>query len=274
MAKKDVKDDQPTEIQVLKVQVGVFDVAVLGMTPLILHHGSVRTHLLPAKKLTRQERDTTLKHEPIAEYRDCMIMAPDGDPTRLLFSAAAFKGAMERAAVRLPGVVKTEIEQLVQVDGVRVSLFGLPKIFITEVRLADMARTPDARTRPILPSWACRLTIRYVKPMMTAQAVANLLAAAGLICGVGDWRPEKGGTHGQFEIVDEHDARYQAVLASGQATQDEAIKLPVPYDAETLDTLTWYDAEVAARSAAGRAQESRRKPNGKMTSAGLDSSTH
>ena len=269
MAKKMIDDEKPTQIEIVRIKTGSVDVGLLGRTPLILHHGGAESHLLPALKLTQGERATTLKHEPLVEWRERMILAIGDDvPTRLLFPAAAFKGAMMTAALRLPGTVKTEIAQLAWVEGEFVNIYGMPRVRIDTVRNSDMARTPDARSRPCLRNWATRLTVTFVQPMLTAQAVANLLVGGGLFCGVGDWRPEKGkGTFGQFEIVDLNDPRYLAVLKEGREVQDAAIAAAQAYDAETLRLLTWYDEELARRAAAGKAQESRRKkaapkPNG------------
>ena len=73
-------------------------------------------------------------------------------------------------------------------------------------RSADKNRTPDVRTRAILPEWACKLRIAYTKPILREQAIFNLLAAAGLQSGVGDWRQEKGsGSYGAFKLVNADD---------------------------------------------------------------------
>jgi hypothetical protein len=121
------------------------------------------------------------------------------------------------------------------------------------VRSADMNKTPDVRTRAIVPVWACRLSVTFVQPLIRAQAVANLLAAAGITIGVGDWRPEKGaGSYGQFRIVDQDDAEFRAILkAGGRKAQEEALEHPVCYDDETTELLSWYEDERQRRSLKG-----------------------
>lgn len=121
------------------------------------------------------------------------------------------------------------------------------------VRSADMNRTPDVRTRAIVPEWACRLRITFVQPLIRAQAVANLLAAAGITIGIGDWRSEKGsGNYGQFRIADKDDSDFKRILKEGgRAAQAEALENPVCYDDETTELLSWFEEERAKRALKG-----------------------
>ncbi len=50
------------------------------------------------------------------------------------------------------------------------------------VRSADIGKTPDIRTRAILPAWAARITVTYVTPKLTANAVltSSLMRASRL----------------------------------------------------------------------------------------------
>jgi hypothetical protein len=146
-----------------------------------------------------------------------------------------------------------------------VAIYGVPQLFMRPVRQADFAHTPDIRTRAIIPAWACTLTIRYTEPLITPQAVLNLLAAGGMIAGVGGWRPEKiKGDYGQFSIVAEDDPTYQDVIASGGAeAQLAALDHPAMYDDESAELFTWWISEVERRRAAGSPAAARVKPNGK-----------
>jgi hypothetical protein len=121
------------------------------------------------------------------------------------------------------------------------------------VRSADMNKTPDVRTRAIVPEWACQVRVTYVQPLIRAQAVANLLAAAGITIGVGDGRPEKGAmSYGQFRIADKDDADFKRIIKEGgRKAQQAALDSPVCYDDETTDLLSWFDGERAQRQLKG-----------------------
>jgi hypothetical protein len=169
--------------------------------------------------------------------------------------STAFKGSIRTAALDMPGAKKAQIGRLTYIAGEYVGVYGVPRLFMSITRSADMNKTPDVRTRAIVPQWACRVSITFVQPLIRAQAVANLLAAAGITVGVGDWRPEKGaGSYGQFRIADKDDAEYQAIVkAAGRKQQVDALENPIPYDDESAELLSWFEDERSKRSLKGAA---------------------
>lgn len=238
------------EIVVHQIDEGVIDCCILGRSPLIFNRVSEKAKrqlLMPKGKKTAADKASSLKHNPMAEYRASVYRTlNDAAPTRLVFPSGAFKGAMATAALDLPGTKKTEIGRLVSVDGWNISMFGTPQLLMSIVRSADMNRTPDVRTRAILPEWACRVSIRFVKPRLRDQAIINLIAAAGFTAGVGDFRQEKGkGSFGLFNIVSHDNPDFLRVTQTQtRAEQDAALNDPACFDAETEELLTWFDAEV------------------------------
>lgn len=231
-------------VSVIEVQQGTIHLNVLGTSPLICNRMSEKARrelLLPAGRKSMAEKASSLKHDPIAEFRASPYILPTG-PALIGMMSSAFKGAMGTAALDLPGATKSKIGRLVYVEGDYVGIFGVPKLFMSIVRSADMNKTPDVRTRAILPEWACRVAISFVEPVIRQPAVINLLSAAGITAGVGDWRPEKGkGAFGRFKLVNDDDPDFvRLVAAGGREEQDHAIQNPEAYDAETLELLGWY----------------------------------
>ncbi len=163
--------------------------------------------------------------------------------------SSAFKGALKSAALDIPGSSKAQIGRLTWVEGERISIYGLPELFMSVTRSADIARTPDVRTRCIMREWACEVAVTFIFPTLKQNSIANLMAAAGLMSGIGDWRPGKGaGSYGQFEIVAEDDVRWNRIVNDyGRDVQLEAMANPVPYDDETQKLLGWFDGEAKAR---------------------------
>lgn len=241
-----------SEVFVTEVARGKMTFFVLGTSPLICNRMSEKARmelLLPKGKKNAAEKASTLKHDPLTEYRASPYTSRLNDaPTRLQLLASMFKGAMCTAALDLPGTKKAQIGRLIHVENDRVDLYGLPQLFMSVTRSADMNKTPDVRTRAIVPEWACKVTINFVKPIIREQSVANLLAAAGITAGVGDYRVEKGrGNYGTFKLVSADDADLKRVLKIGRAGQDEALHNPACYDDETESLLSWYTAEVQRR---------------------------
>lgn len=243
-----------TEIQILEILEGKLEVCIMGTSPLVYNAMSEKARgelLCPSPKKNAAEKAANLKHNPIEEYRNSVYRnREDVAATRLNFPATAFKKAAAAAALDIPGANKTQIGRLVWIDGQRVDMFGVPQIYCAIVRMADMNRTPDVRTRAILPEWACRVSLRFMKPILKEQTVANLLAAAGYIQGIGDGRQQKGSlSFGQFRLVAPDDPDFVRICAAGgRDVQDAALQDPSAYDEETERLLAWFDDELARRN--------------------------
>jgi hypothetical protein len=249
---KTVKD---TEISIIDIHQGNSAFALLGTSPMIFNCVSAkawRALLGPEAtgRRSRAERAQAFKHNPIEEYRDSVYRWEGDDrPTRLKFPCPAFKGAMATAALDLKGVAKTEIGRLCWVEGYMTDVWGVPELLMSVVRSADMAKTPDIRTRAILREWCCVISVNFVEPKLNANTVAKLLAAAGITVGIGDFRQEKGkGSFGQFRLVPANDkdlARIQK--AGGRKAQDAALDKPSFYDAESAEMFSWHFDEVITK---------------------------
>lgn len=251
MATKPAQKDEA--LQIVEISTGTLTVALLGTTPLICNRMSEKAKrelLMPAPKKTAADKASNLKHDPLQEFRASPVTIEDDKaPTLIAMPATAVKGAMRSAALDLPGATKSQIGRLTYITGETIGVFGVPKVFSTIVRSADMNRTPDVRTRAMLPEWAMLVSITFVRPILREQSVANLLAAAGITIGIGDFRPEKGaGNYGQFRIVTPDDADFKRILKAGARKQQvAAMKDPEAYNAETEELLAWFDVEVRRR---------------------------
>ena len=175
-----------------------------------------------------------------------MHVAKDAHPhSNVLFPAMAIKGAMQTAALVTEGIKKTEVQRLVFLPDEMIPIFGVPKLRMGVMRSADIARTPDVRTRAYFPEWATQLEIRFSTPSLSKKGIISLLHNAGLMVGIGDERQEKGkGSAGTFSVGTDD---VPAALLDRNA-QWEAIQTPIPFDADSEELLAAFDAEVEARA--------------------------
>lgn len=247
---------EPVTIEPLKMR--EIRLHIVGESPLIfnrLSEKAKRDLLLPPAPKNRAAKRETLKHNPLQEFRDSLhTQAGDDVETRLMLPSTAFKGGSMTAALEIPGVFKTSVGRLIQVSGWLLPIWGIPQMFMTGVRQAGINKTPDIRTRAICPEWASAFVVRYPVGAFDPSSVANLFAAAGQICGVGDFRQEKGkGSFGLFRLVNADDADFARICAAGgREAQDAAIANPGAFDAETAELWSWFEQEVIAR---GRGEE-------------------
>jgi len=240
------------EMEVGTVERGRVTLWLVGESPIILNRMSEKAKhelLLPPVK-SKSDRRGTLKHDVMAEFAASPYTYPEPTaPTYISQIATSFKNALGTAALRVQGATKTEVLQLTYVVGHQVPIYGTPQMIMSVVRSADINRTPDIRTRTIIPNWATCITITFVKPIVTERAVINLLAAAGVFGGVGDWRPQKGsGDFGRFRIANDDDPELLEIKRTGgRELQLAAMAQPTFYDGETENLFVWYQGELDAR---------------------------
>lgn len=247
------KAEKVTEIQVVQMDRGEVQFCILGTTPIILSRMSqkgMRELLLPKGRKTAGDKASSLKHDPMQEFRDSPYTdTSDDGATYLQALAVWFKKGMACAALDIPGANKSQIGRLCWACGERLSLYGVPQLHMSITRSADMNRTPDVRTRAIVPKWACRLTVQFAKPQLSDVAITNLLVAAGMLSGCGDWRNQKGSErYGCYEPVAADNPEFLSIIKSGgRKAQLAAMESPEFYDQETEDLFRWFETEVVAR---------------------------
>jgi len=180
------KVEASAEITVEKLTTVTLVFYILGITPILLNRMSIKAWqslLLPPPKSRGNKKESILKHDPKNEFRASSYLLPGG-PTLIGHLASAFKGAMAGAALDLPGTNKSEIGRLCWVDGEYIPIWGIPELHMSVVRMADAKKTPDIRTRVIMREWACKISVTFVSPNLSAKTVANILSAAGFVLDV------------------------------------------------------------------------------------------
>jgi hypothetical protein len=263
---KSKTDDKQNVIEIEAVSTLEIGVCVLGTTPLLMNRLAAKARqelLMPAPKKNAAERAMKLKHDPFAEYRDSVYRRRDDEaPTRLLLPGGAFRKAVATAALDVPGSSKAQIGRLVRVVETDVDVYGVPQICCMITRNSDMRRTPDVRTRAILPEWCCSFRLKFAYPLLKERSIIGLLAAAGDFTGVGDGRNEKGSSLscGCFQLVaDDHPDVLRLRAEAGRAAQDAALQEPAMYDVETEDLLAWFVTELGRRDHPTPSRNSSRK---------------
>lgn len=248
------KIEKNTTITILEIDQGILEFCIKGTTPLIYNavNGKAKRELLyPNGRKNTAQKEATLKHNPIDEYRNSVYKSNESE-TALMVPAVMFKAAISNAALDMPGTNKSQIGRLSWVEGHEVSVYGIPELYMSVVRCADQNRTPDIRTRAIIRDWCCKISVRYIKPNISEQSIINLLAAAGIICGIGDYRQQKGkSSYGQFELVSNNDKQFKNIIKTGgRSKQLAALKNPNFYDDQSAELYDWFYNEFEIRKGA------------------------
>lgn len=205
---KKTPDTASARIEIDKLEVKTMRVPIVGLTPLIVHAFSEKSkrQMLEAqqgKKAPKQIRDPQAEYEA-AFYR---IDREDGED-HYGFPVTAFKAATVGAARFYSSLKMTELRQflffrgeLTKADPQQlVEIFGEPEMREDVVRLGGVNRSADLRYRPMFAEWSTILDIQFVASSISESSVLSLIDAGGLGIGVGEWRPERRGEFGTYEI--------------------------------------------------------------------------
>lgn len=149
------------------------------------------------------KKEKKAKRERKDPFADMLGATYSNSKGLLAAPSVAFKSSMVEACRNIPGVTKRDLLQGVFVEGTEpqfVDLYGFPRCRMDPVRVGPQ-KVADIRFRPEYEMWACDLRVVFLPNIIDETSIANLLAWAGATTGIGEWRPEKGGVYGQFEIV-------------------------------------------------------------------------
>ena len=221
-------------------------VQLIGTSGLYCHRLAAKAKkqlMLGGRKKDSTERQE-LKHDPIEEFRDSMHIRPGMFAgTDIVFPAMALKSAMATAALVVAGIRKTDVQRLVYIPSEFVPIYGVPRVRMDIVRSADINKTPDVRTRAYFREWATEIEIEFVRPVLSTTAIMALLYNAGVVCGIGDFRQEKGkGSYGTFAPDNTIPAELLDIEAQRAALTD-----PQPDNEDAEELIGEFDEAVAAR---------------------------
>lgn len=185
-----------TKFIIQKPDVRTLKVRVVGLSPLMVSQWSEKAKRQMAEAQSGAPKNRKLPpRNPQQEYEDSCPRLSDGSYG---FSAAAFRLAAVAACRHVDGLPMTAARSLFFVVDDLVKIKGKPTMDTRAVRQADGGM--NLRYWARFDVWETVLTIRYNAASTTAEQILNLLVLAGEFVGVGEYRVERGGNYGRFEI--------------------------------------------------------------------------
>lgn len=196
-------------VQLNRIDAETLHVPIRGTSPLIVHNFSEKSkrQMLDGqqgKKKVKQIRDPQAEYEA-AFYR----IANDDGPERYGLPVTAFKAATTGAARFYDkSVTMTALRQFMFMRGVMtkadpqmlVEIIGEPEMREDIIRLGGASRSADLRYRPVFHDWSTTLTVTFVKSSIDRTSILSLIDAGGMGIGVGEWRPERRGEFGTYQV--------------------------------------------------------------------------
>lgn len=211
------KTTETIEVSIPAIDIRTATIKVEGDSPLIVHKWSEK-----AKKeiLDKQMKKAKTKghdvKDPVRDFIDSLYWL-EGEPeektedgfakaiqsgAKFGFPSVAFKAAAVAAGYR-SGITpnKVSMNAAFHIDGEFVEINGTPDMREDMVRVGGISRAADIRYRGEFKEWSATFTVKYNAAVISLEQLANLFNLGGFACGLGEWRPEKGGAFGMFHIA-------------------------------------------------------------------------
>jgi len=201
------------QIDIPELKLGILTLTLKGTTPLIMHKFSVKSREQMGKKQQGQAQHKKAPKVPTDCFLESLYTL-DGKMPKLVkkndnyyaagkfgFPAGGFKKAAVSAADQT-GLRATTVNKAFHVIGDLIEIKSQPPVMREDiVRIGGMTKVADLRYRGEFRDWNATLTIRYNANVITPGQIANLFNVAGFAVGIGEWRPQRSGSSGMFEVA-------------------------------------------------------------------------
>ena len=175
-------------------RVETVQIEVQGTASLICHRWSEKAKKMMLDKQTKRATGAKQVKDPQKDFEDSLYRHPDGGYG---FPSVAFKAAAVRAGT-YSDMKMTFLRGAFHVTGELVPIDGEPTMREDMVRL--QGTTADVRFRGEFKEWSATVPLQVNTSVLSIEQLANLFVIAGFAVGVGEWRPERNGQHGRFEV--------------------------------------------------------------------------
>lgn len=178
------------------------NVTLVGLTPLISHNFSNKSRREMLEKQQKKTAKARAVRDPEQEFLDSLYVIDPNLPVedRYGFPCAGFKGCAVSACRNLAGIPMTLVRGAFHVMGNLVPI-QYERLDMREDVIRLNGRTADLRYRGEFHGWRVTLPIRLNIGVVSAEQLLSLYETAGFAVGIGDYRPEKSGVSGMFEVA-------------------------------------------------------------------------
>lgn len=183
-------------VSIQNVSVLSITLEVTGTSPLLQNKFNQKT----IEQMLRKHMGLPTNREnkiPAEVIENATVRNADGVVCML---PVCFKKAMLTASTQIKGLKKTQLRSAIFIEGKSIVIdYSRMCPQMDMVRTSGMNKQPDIRFRPRFEDWKACLTISFPENI-PPQTVVDLLNRSGTV-GIGEWRPEKDGTFGTYNVT-------------------------------------------------------------------------
>jgi len=182
------------------IKPAIYEITIKGTSPLIQHKWSNKGLNMLAMTAAERKKQPKVARNPEQDTLDATYFTPDGEYAIPLM---AFKAAVISAAHKDLGIEKTLVRKSLFIPNEFPGMLA-PMVCSDPILREDIVRVgqnqTDIRHRPMFEKWSVRIPLQVDEGNLSLQNVIDLITRAGFSVGIGEWRPEKGGEFGRFEV--------------------------------------------------------------------------
>jgi hypothetical protein len=187
------------KLEIPKPNIQSIPVVIEGTNALIFHKWSEKAkQMILDKQMKKASKGREIRN-PDQDVEDSYYKNSDG---QIAFPALCIKQAMVNAARNVEGVTMALLRGSIFVLGDKDGLIEVK--YKEKSGRSDMVRvgmgTADIRFRGQVNGWSMKFVLKFNADVVSAEQVINLLNIAGFSCGLGEWRPERNGDFGTFQV--------------------------------------------------------------------------
>ena len=182
-------------IRILPINLQHLEFPIQGMSPLIVHAWSEKAVRMIEEKQQKKAKTAKEARDPHEEYIASLYTDGDGN---YVFPASGIKSCAVDACTFIDGMTKVSARGSFHILGDWVKINGEPRMRKDMVRIG--MGTADVRYRGEFPEWSATLSIQYNANVISVEQILNLFDNAGYSVGIGEWRPQKDGSFGRFQV--------------------------------------------------------------------------
>lgn len=217
-------------IDIKPINISTIDITIVGITPLIVHAWSDKAKRMILDKqmgkkvgakheikvpyndfinslywLTLKPFNGSNDEEAEAAFNNCVAAgAKFGFPVNGIkqsIISGAYRAGLDvkqtelRGTFFLEGGTDASNADMAEIVG------PAPEIREDMVRVGGMSKSADVRYRGEFKEWEIPLRLKYNKDgKYSLEQILNMVGFGGFCCGIGEWRPEKDGQNGMYEL--------------------------------------------------------------------------
>ena len=174
-------------------------VTVVGKTPLLTNRFSDRSRKSIEDKQQHEAKGPREARDPEAEFRDALHVIAPGVYG---FPSTGIKKALVAAGGRFAGEKMTHLRGILDIPTTHVPIQAPEPVMRSDPVKLKGSGVYTIAYRPEFHPWSMDVPLYYNASIIAEAQVLNLFQVAGFSVGLGAWRPESGGTFGQFTLAE------------------------------------------------------------------------